>query len=126
DDLCRRRHPQTHLAPASRRSINSDFLARPAPLSRNSLCKIKPVFIRVFEHQHPPNQKRNRQLGWDAEQSIVAIDSGNFTRDPTAASMVVISVGIEEEQELFNPIHAQQRLSMAIGDEPQNVAPIGM
>src|SRR5215469_1679454 len=40
--------------------------------------------------------------------------------------MIVISVRIQEEQVLLDPIESQQRLRVPVGDESQNIASVGM
>ena len=67
---------------------------------------MQPVFVRIFQHQHPADQGWNGQLCGDTKQRTVSFDAGNFSRRPAATRVIVIPMRVQEQQEFLNPIEA--------------------
>src|SRR5262249_6394690 len=100
---------------------NTNFLSRRYPLARDSFRKIYPVFVRIFQYQHPACDDRNGLLRRNAVKRGVSSNAGHLTSCPTAARVTVIAMRIEEQQKLFDTVQSQQHLRVSIGNEAENL-----
>jgi hypothetical protein len=119
-------HAVVDATPACGGTADGDRLARGQPVARDRTSEMETALIGVFEDQHPADEEGNGLLGWDAEDGSASGDARDFACGPTAAGVVVIAVSVEEEDVLLNAIEAEERLGVAIGDEAEDGASIGV
>ena len=75
----------------------------------------------MLQHQHPPHQQWNCVLSRNAEEGGIAVDTGNLAGNPAAARVIVIAVGIKEQEIFLDAVETQQHLGISVGNKAEHI-----
>lgn len=87
---------EADAAPSRGGLLDADLLSGHHPLAWNALGQVEPVFVRIFEYQHPACDERNGLLRGNAVQRRVPSNASHLAGRPTPARVAVIAMRVEE------------------------------
>src|SRR5215831_3121427 len=98
---------KANSSPSRGRVLNFDLFAGRNPIPWRAFSQIQNVFIGILQHEHPPNQQRNRLLRRNTVEPRIPGNSSHLASRPTSAGVSVITMGIQKKQKLFYAIEPQ-------------------